>query len=241
MVKTVGDFPMSTLPRTGELYEYIDSWNGQKVFIYVVVFLFILWFISRQNLGINVLIAMIIGAFVINYMNHRSVKTNDTQEDIKNIKIDAIEPKISNDTKKQDDIINFLFSIQDMYVYNPTQYIEMITNINNFYDLYKETDVDNQTSYVNYDLMKQYKRNALNSLSSIIFSLPDDRRVRDKINMSASILDTIMTKNLDQISYIIDNYTYKHGYSVDTKIIDYGPKASNEYEDMFKNYSYEIY
>lgn len=225
----------------GELYEYIDTWDGQRVFIYVVVFLAILWFISRQNMGINVLIAIIIGVFVINYMNFRSIKNSDTQEDIKKIKRDAIVPKVTEDTKEHDEIINFLFSIQDMYVYNPIQYIEMINNINFFYDLYKTAQVDNSTVYTGYDLMKQYKRNALNALSSIIFSLPEDRRVRDKINTSAKILDDIMTKDLDQISYMLDNYTYKNGYSVNTKIIDYGPKPANDYDDMFKNYSYEIY
>jgi hypothetical protein len=226
---------------TGDLYQYIDSWDGQRVFIYVVIFLVIFWFISRQNLGISTLIAIIIGAFAINYMNFRSIKNSDTQEDIKKIKEDAIVPKVSEDTKEQNDIINFLFSIQDMFSYSPRQYIDMVTNINYFYDLYKMSFVDKLTSYTNYDRMKQYKCNALNALMSIIYSLPEDRRLREKIGLAASTLDEIMTKHLDQISYIMDEYTYKHGYSVDTKIIDYGPKAANEYEDMFKNYSYEIY
>lgn len=225
----------------GEMYEYIDTWDGKRVFTYVVVFMFILWFFSKRELGINILIAIIVGVFVINYLNFRSIENTDTQEEIQDIKKDAILPPLIEETKEHDEIVDFLFSIQDMYAYSPQQYIEMVKNINFFYGLYKMTFVDPKISFLNYGLMKQFKRDALNALMSIIFSLPEDKRVRDKINASAAVLDQLMTKNLDEVSYVTDDYTYKNGYNVDTKIIDYGPKAANEYDDMFKIYSYEVY
>lgn len=225
----------------GEIYEYIDKWDGKRIYTYVVVFLFILWFFSRKELGINILIAILVGVFVINYLNYRSIENTDTLEEIQNIKKGTIKPTISNDTKEQEDIVDFLFSIQDMYAYNPLQYSEMVKNINYFYGAYNMTFVDNKTSYLNYGMMKQYKRDALNALMSIIFSIPEDKRVKGKINASTVVLDELMSKHLDNVSYVIDDYTYKNGYSVDTKIIDYGPKAANEYDDMFKIYSYEVY
>lgn len=225
----------------GEMYEYIDKWNGKRLFTYVVVFLFILWFFSRRELGINILIAIIVGTFVINYLNYRSIENADTLDEIQKIKKSTILPQLTDETNEQENIVDFLFSIQDLYACSPQQYTDMVRNINYFYGLYKMTFVDNKTSYLNYGMMKQYKRDALNAISSIIYSLPEDKRVRDKVNTSTVVLDGIMTQHLDHVSYVTDDYTYKNGYSIDTKIIDYGPKAANEYGDMFKIYSYEVY
>lgn len=89
--------------------------------------------------------------------------------------------------------------------------------------------------------MEHNKRYALNALASLIYSTPSDTRVRGKVNNATIILDDILTTYLDQISFLLDEYTYKIGYTIDSKIIDYGPKAFNEYNDIFKPYSYEIY
>jgi hypothetical protein len=225
----------------GELYEYIDSWDGQHMFVYVVIFILILWLFSLKKMGINILIAIIVGICVVNYMNFRTIKNSNTLADIQKIKEDIIDPEITEDTKEHKNIVDFLFSIQDMRIYSPRQFIESVNNINYFYDLYKQSFVDKSTCHMNYDLMKQYKRDAVNALQSILFSIPDDNRIRDKINSAALILNDIMTTHLDEISYLVDEYTYKHGYTVDTKIINYGPMPANEYDDLNKNYSYEIY
>ena len=89
--------------------------------------------------------------------------------------------------------------------------------------------------------MEQMKRNSLNSLKSIIFKLPEDTRVINKLDKSCTVLDNILTKYLDQISYMSDNYNYKFGYNVDTKMINYGTKPFNEYSDIFQPYTYEQY
>jgi hypothetical protein len=222
------------------LYEYIDKWNGNELFMYVVIFIIILWYFSRKSLGTNILIGIIVGYFVICYLNTRNVRTDNTRREIQQAKKESINPKLKK-TDGYDDVVNLIFSIQDMYPSNPQQYAEAIKSINVFYELYKEVQVDKKTSYINYGLMKQFKRDTLNALMSITYGLPSDKRVQDKLNNATIVLDEIMTKHLDQISYFADDYTYRHGYNVDTKIIDYGPKASNEYDDIFKPYSYEIF
>jgi hypothetical protein len=222
-----------------ELYEFIDKWDGKSIFMYVVVFIIIIWLCTRQKMGTNIIIGLLIGFFTINYLNHKSIISADTIEDIQKIKKESIKPSLNDQTNK--DVIDFLFSIQDLYTYNPQQYEVMIQSINYFFELFNNVIVDNKRSYVNYGLMKQYKRDALNALMSFIYSLPEDKRIRNKINKSVSILDEILTKYLDQISYIMDNYTFKNGYSVDTKFIDYSCLAMNEYDDIFQNFSYDIY
>ena len=222
-----------------ELYEFIDKWDGKSIFMYVVLFIIIIWLCTRQKMGTNIIIGLLIGFFTINYLNHKSIISADTIEDIQKIKKESIKPSLKDQTNK--DVIDFLFSIQDLYTYNPQQYEIMIQSINYFFELFNNVIVDNKRTYVNYGLMKQYKRDALNALMSFIYSLPEDKRIRNKINKSVSILDEILTNYLDQISYIMDNYTFKNGYSIDTKIIDYSCLAMNEYDDIFQNFSYDIY
>lgn len=224
----------------GSLYEYIDKWNGIELFMYATILIVILWYFSRKKLDVNIIVGLIIAYFVICYLNTRYVRVENTYKEIQQAKIDSIKPKLKR-TEGYDDIVNLLFSIQDLYRFNPQQYSEAIKSINVFYELYKEVQVDRKTSYINYGLMKQFKRDTLNALMSITYGLPSDKRVQDKLNNATIVLDEIMTKHLDQISYFADDYTYRYGYNVDTKIIDYGPKASNEYDDMFKSYSYEIF
>ena len=224
-----------------ELYEFIDKWDGKSIYMYIVIFIIIIWLCTRQKLGTNIIIGLLIGFFIINYLNHKSISSADTLEDIQKIKKESIKPKLTEETQKNKDVIDFLFSIQDLYTYNPQQYEVMVNSINYFFELFNNVIVDNKRSYVNYGLMKQYKRDALNALMSFIYSLPEDKRIRNKINKSVSILDTILTNYLDQISYIMDNYTFKNGYSVDTKIIDHSCLAMNEYDDIFQNFSYDIY
>ncbi len=225
----------------GELYEYIDTFDGDRVFIYCVIFILILFFFIKISIGLNILVAIIIGAFIISYLNHRFITNSYTQDKIVNIKKDAITPELFTESKERPDIVAFLFSIQDVYANNPLQYAEMVKYINYFYELYNLTFLEEKSCFINYGLMKQYKRDAVNSLMSIIFTISDNKQIREKINASAVILDDIMTLHLDRISYLVDNCIFKHGYDIDTKIIDYGPKAANEYDDMFKPYSNEIF
>jgi hypothetical protein len=224
-----------------DLYKYIDTWNNERVFWYIVVFIIILWLFTGTDIGINILIAIIVGAFIVSYLNHQHITNEYTHDKIENIKKETIVPNLSEKSKQHNNIVDLLFSIQDMYAYAPQQYEEMIKNINYFYEFYKLSFIDEKTVYINYELMQQFKRDALNSLSSMIYSLPDDKRISNKLDAAAVVLDDNMTKHLDQISYLVDKCTFDNGYFVDTKVIDYGPKASNEYNDIFARYSYEIF
>jgi hypothetical protein len=221
------------------LYNNTNILDGQTLFLYVTIFIFILWFFSNRTISLGIFLAIIISSFIISYLSQKKIKETNNIVNSEQIKEETIKPKV-NDTEHHNEIIDFLFSIQDFYIYNPQQYGEMVHNINNFYDLYKLCMINNHTCFENHDRMKKYKRNAINALMSIIFQSPIDENFKNKINNSSKVLDDILTANMDEISYIIDNYIYKHGYDVDTKIIDYDTKPFNEYEDIFKSYSHEI-
>lgn len=221
-----------------DLYKYIDKWDGNTLFIYITISIFILWYLSKKNIDL-IVIVLIIG-FIISYLNHKSTTSFDTEKDIINLKKNIIKPQLSNPSEKED-IINFIYSIQELYIYNPLQYEEMIKYIDNFFKLYRLSFINKQTVHTNYKHMETDKRSAINSLKSIIFNSPSDKNVREKINNASIILDKILTEYLDQISYLIDDDIHKHGYDMKTAIIDYDTKPYNEYNDIFKPYTYELY
>ena len=220
------------------LYKYIDTWDGDTLFKYITISLFMLWYLSKKNIDLRVIIIII--GFVISYLNHRSITQLDTKQDIYNLKKNMIKPQLE-DVSEKENIINFVYSIQDLYIYNPQQYEEMINHINNFFRLYKLSFINTKTVHTNFNHMETDKRSALNALKSIIFNSPNNNDVRQKINGAVDILDSILTKYLDQISYLIDDDIYKNGYNMDTAIIDYETKPFNSYSDIFKPYSYELY
>lgn len=221
------------------LHEYFDNQNS-----YINLFIFICILISLFVLNKGFLLILIIISICIYFYN--DIIIDNIQKHINETKKNFIQSSISHSNDhliNRNDIIKFLFSIQDMYHYNPIQYEIMTKNINQFFEYMDISLIDRKNIYFNYDHMTTNKRNALNALSSLIFSVPShhDTIIRNKINKANSILDDIMKKYIDQMSFLVDEYTYKNGYNTDTKIINYGPKPYNEYTDIFGKYSYEIY
>jgi hypothetical protein len=227
---------------TGQsLFVYIDEWGGDRLFIYLLILLVIIWVMSKHNVTLGFAVALGIAYFVISYMNHRSKTMADTQQDIVNIKESHITPKPKETTLEQDDVRNFLFSVQDLRVYNAQAYEEMVKKTDNFFEFYAITFAEPSRAYIYYGLMEQAKRDALNALSSLVFIIPEDRRVRGKLTRATTVMDEIMTKYLDQVSYVADEYRHKHGWNTETKVLNYGPKPFNQYDDIFQPYSYEVY
>jgi len=200
-------------------------------FKYIVIVIICLFVILHKSFNIRIILALISAFVIIFYIKYFYNKKPPTE--IKNYP--------SLEFIKDEELSNFMYNIEDIFMYNPLEYENLIKTLNKFYEYYELAFIDETTANKNYEIMDTYKQNALNILSSIILNT-DNQYIRYKINTSAETLNEIMTKHLDQISYLSDNDIYKNGYNINTKIIDYGnTKPYNNYNDMFKNYSYELY
>ena len=110
--------------QTGQsLFVYIDEWDAGRLYLYIVVLLLIILFFSKQNVGLNLIVALGVSYFVLSYMNHHTKVLNNTQQDIVNIKEESIKPKPVK-ALENTDIRDFLFSIQDFRSYNGLAYSE---------------------------------------------------------------------------------------------------------------------
>ena len=235
------NYQMRSINNANVFKNIYESTKKQKFWYVIILIILILFFNNYQKININILIGLIIGYCAINYICYANNTDFDIYNNLYDIKNQSINPKINDIPSQNEQLVNFLFSIQDFHKYNPSQYDDMINNINKFNKIYYETLIENDEAFRNYELMELTKRNSLNSLSSILFSLPPSSEMRNKLNSAVEKLDIILTNKLDEISYIMDNNIYTRGYNVGTRIIDYDVKPFNNFTDINKQYTYEVY
>jgi hypothetical protein len=169
----------------------------------------------------------------LNQTNNIKLKHNKLK------KLDYITPKLSNTLNTKNDIINYLFSIQDFYAYNPIVYQNIVEHLDIFFIRYDELMRNNSMAGNNYDVMDNEKRNIMNALNSIIFSLVPNKKYDNKLKHSIDSIDNILNKYMNNVEYINNKYIYDNGIKNKTKFIFKSKvKPLNTYNDTI--FSYDI-
>ncbi len=145
----------------------IDKLDNKTIFWYSIVFCIILLFFSKFTVGLNIVFGFFIGFIIILYLYYNHMKLKEEQNKIILNERQILTPQPDN-AMKYNNIVDFLFSIQDLYIYNPQAYEDMIEIIDQFFKLYEESNNDNSLAGMNYYQMIIEKNNAMNSLQSII-------------------------------------------------------------------------
>jgi len=209
-------------------------------FVYLVTGIGILWVFSRLTIGLNIVLGSMVMLLAIYWMDNRAQSNHLAHAQANQTKLAMITPQtneLQDNLPAHKDMVDMLYSIQDMRPYNPLEYDAMLESIGYFFDQYTQVQTDQSKCYLAYERARGFKDTALNCLKSLIFGLPWDIRTRDRLNGSVNRLDLLMSEYLDQIRYMADDWLYRHGYDMDTKIITYGADPANHYDDMFKPYS----
>ena len=209
-------------------YEELKKANGQTIFMYVTITLILVAILKRFNLTISVLIALIFSYFFITY--HTQKINNDIKltHDQHTTKSNYIKP-YNVLLEKYEDMIDFLFSIQEFYKFNQQNYEEMIDNISAFFVVYENVNIDDSLCEDNYRLMENKKKNALNALHSMIYSLPNNKIITKKFNKSLVKLEFILNDYLYDINSKCKHIIINNGYTIDRKLLNDGPSAYNSY------------
>ena len=157
--------------------------NQIEIFNYVLIVVTCMTIFSYQNININTIFGFIIGTIIIYYLYSTSNNIINYENNILNTKKEKL---ILNNKNiiKDNKIINYLFSIQEFYYYNPQAYLEFISRIEKFIILYNEVLKDNKTAGINFELMEDEKNEIIKSLSSIIYKLDHNKELINKLNNS---------------------------------------------------------
>jgi hypothetical protein len=231
------------------------TYNKKNIFWYIVLSIIVLYIFSKLNLGINILIGLIV-IFLLIYYNEQLLKeSEEKQAETDDIINKSIYPQtIPIISKKYKEINEFLFFIQDFQTYNPPSYENMIDVINEFFTIYDMFDniTDNTTN--NTELTDKnpnmpndlliLKKEALNSLHSIIFKIPSNKNIENKLSNAIEQLDILLSKYIINIKNIYTNSPY----NINKKLLDDNIEPKNLYDnDMFEKplrkqiFSYSIY
>lgn len=216
------------------IYTWINSLDSQTLIKYVII-ISISLLIFRK---IGVILALILATLAILYIHNKddyNVAVKDNKRIVKQSHITP-EPHIFND---KDDLVDFFFSVQDFYQYNPQAYEETINNLDSFFSIYNKVKEGIEFCEHHYRIAESKRRNALNSFHSIIHKLPRDDIIQDKFNRSHQRFDTILTKYINELYGMCKKDLEKSGYSTFNSIIHRGPKEYNNYNDEI--YSYDFY
>lgn len=197
----------------------IESLDNKTLFTYIIIILIVLFIFSKLNIDLNLLYGTFIAIVILYYVNNHIQNKKINYEKLETNKSNMIKPTPTN-SKKYTDIVNFLFSIQDFYIYNPQSYEILVKNLDIFFDCYEETSLNPAVSGERFNDMILYKRDALNALHSIIFMMPTNTNLTQKLNKSLQILEQILNKYLDIVKTKYQKYLYNNGYTIDTKILE---------------------
>jgi hypothetical protein len=215
--------------------------DNKTLFYYIVIFIAITFAFSTVKLGLNIIYGTVVAYLVIHYLYNNYKGKQETENKTKSFQEANLLPK-PKIFEKYGDIIKYLFSIQDFYIYNPQAYEDMTESLANFFRTFEETENNPAQAGVNHGLMVSYKRYATNSLHSIIFNLPNDVQYTNKLNEAIVILQEILDKYLDKVIILQKKNLYEYGYNTGTKLINTGQMAYNSFDNGHKSFfSFDLF
>lgn len=212
------------------IFLQIGNSDGTTIFLYFVIIVTIFAVLKNIDMGINILVALILSCVIILFLNSLYVDKKKEVENIREEKYNSINPKTET-IRSYPEIVDFLFSIQDFYMYNVPSYEDMVDSLDNILVLYDESKTDNSKAGINYGLIMGEQKQAVNSLHAIIYNIPSDPRYIDKLDEAVQDLDTIIFNILDDVYNLNRLYVFNNGYDRYTTNISNinSPKPENYY------------
>lgn len=229
-----------------DLYEFVSTSEPSSIYLYVCILIISYIYFKDKSVSTSIITGIFVGITVIVYYYQKSKteKLNESQQYEEKLKY--IKPQLFDFNsyrmlnEKYEDIVKFLFSIQDLYAYNPLAYEEMVDNINMFLEQYTYINISSFRCDYRYDNLVKYKLASLNALHSIIIDAPYFKTLADKITRSHKRLNTILTKYCNLAYEICLKNKYDNGLNVSSKFTYNGPIPYHSYNEE-NLYSYKFY
>ena len=214
----------------------------KNTFWYIVLSIVILYVFSNLNLGTNILIGILVIYQLVDSNENRIKDEENNKTMLENKIIENIMPKTTFNREYRE-INEFLFINQDLYVYNPPSYEHMVDTINSFFMIYDDVKNNNNLANNAHNDLVILKKTALNSLHSLIFKLPSNKNIEQKLNIALTNLDTLLNKYIIDVRHISNKITPNN---INRTVLSDYPEPKNMYDnDMFENplrkqiYSYD--
>lgn len=214
----------------------IDNLDNYKVFTYIIITIIILLYFSKLTIGLNIIFGSFIACFIIFYLYNKDKSEVEYEKNIANEKQHIIKPH-TRELKKYPKLIDFLFTIQDLYMINPASYQNMVYTLEKFIIIYEELNIDESLVMKNYQTLLLLKNEIINELHSCIFGTSNNN-LTDKVNNSIISLSELLDDYLMKAKYIRDKYEFEVGINNETTFITNHPKPKTDYDTIVENNSF---
>src|ERR1700744_1927848 len=193
------------------LFKNMDDADSKTIFWYILLILIFIWIFQKVLVGLNVVFGIILATIIILYFISNKQEKIQERTDVINLKSDYIRP---HPIKLQyyKDLVDFVFSIQDLYHTNPPAYEEMVDNIDDFLTVYEESHIVPELSGQNYSLAESKKLRAVNALQSLIFNIESSPILIGKLNHATHKLDEILDDYLGELYELNTREILKNGW-----------------------------
>jgi hypothetical protein len=209
-------------------------------FHYTVLFIIVVFLFSFLKIGLNIIFGFVIACMIIYFLKTANESKQKKEQEIISYEKKYILPK-PEILDNHDDIIKYLFSIQDIYHYNPQAYEEIVKNLEYFFRTFEESNNNREKIGYNHNLMTLYKSNSVNSLHSVIHTLPNNKEYIEKLNNAIVELNKILNNYLKIIEKKYEEHIYENGYNSKTKLLFKHKIPYNAYSGIEKYYSYTLF
>jgi len=216
--------------KTNKFAYNMNSIGKTELFIYAIIVLSCIFVASYFNFGINVMTGLIISGIIIYYYISNKNMVAEEEEEILKRKIKNIHkpPKIMD---KYTELIDYFYSIRDFYPYNPGTYDAILANVESLLIILEDVKEGTINCKQNYEVAIEYRRNALNHLHSLIYSIHPNKHITKKLNIAQRNLNMILNKYVQDIKNICNKKTDEEGLNIDNGYIYDDIDAANIYDN----------
>ena len=215
-------------------FEDLHYFNRSNVLILIILFIF---FYYITNSIYQSIILSISALFVhYKYLEERQklqseeiINQFEEENNLDDIELEPYQNEIVKNTFPKSKYINdynnksfenFLFLNQEFYYYNPQVWINIISNIDKFLEIYEDIIIDSSRAGISYNQMKDLRDLCVKDLISIKINCPDNKDVLKKINLSINELEQLMNKYLFDVYVKNVKYIKQNGLNNQSVIIN---------------------
>lgn len=162
-----------------------------NIFKYIVIIFLLFIIFKKKEISLRLIFWLILSISIIYFYKEYDEKINNKNEKIIDDKKEIINDNYYN--LEDNDIINFLYGINDFKFYNEELYNDLIENIQYFLYVYES----NVFTIKQFDILEMSKIIIINLISSFIYTIPTHKEFQDKLHVSKEELLNILTKKIN--------------------------------------------
>ena len=220
------------------IFKYIHDIDNQSIFKYLLITFGIILITNRINITSNLIVGVIISVCVGMYLNDKNKATGKhfISEISRSLKTNKF--KDTNYFYIDSNLVEFINEISEYQQYNPVVYRKLILTLDRFLKLVTDMEKDTDGMGELYHVIELYKTNALNTLHSMVYTIPQTEITTKKFNNALKKLEKILNSHLNNVFNYMEHSYSKKQINIDRRFIYKNhPKAYNKSH----NINYDFY